>query len=124
MIKVKFKKKQPLKLRKHLRNKARIRKKIFGTAEIPRLNVFRSGRHIYAQVIDDVKAVTLDSFSSLNLKTEKVSCVEKAKKVGENLAQKVLKKKIDKVVFDRGGFLYHGRVKALAEGARKAGLKF
>lgn len=124
MIKVKFKKSQPLKLRKHLRNKARIRKKIFGTAKIPRLNVFRSGKHIYAQIIDDSQAVTLDSFSSLSLKTDKASDLEKAKKVGEQLAQKVLKKKINKVVFDRGGFLYHGRIKALAEGARKTGLKF
>ena len=124
MIKLKFKKNQSLKIRKHLRNKARIRKKIFGTAEIPRLNVYRSGKNIYAQVIDDVKAVTLDSFSSLNLKTGKTSSLKKAEKVGENLAQRTLKKKISKVVFDRGGFLYHGRIKALAEGARKAGLKF
>lgn len=124
MIKIKFKKRQPLKIRKHLRNKARIRKKVFGNEEIPRLNVFRSGKHIYAQIVDDRKAVTIDSFSSLNLKTEKMSSLAQAKKVGENLAQKVLKKKINKVVFDRGGFLYHGRVKALAEGARKAGLKF
>ena len=124
MIKVRFKKSQPLKLRKHLRNKARIRKKIFGTTEIPRLNVFRSERHIYAQLIDDLKAVTIDSFSSLNLKTDKTSDIGKAEKVGETVAQKALQKKIKKVVFDRGGFLYHGRVKALAEGARKAGLKF
>ena len=124
MIKVKFKKNQPLKIRKHLRNKARVRKKIFGTAERPRLNVFRSGKHIYAQMIDDSQSVTIDSFSSLNIKSEKASAMEKAKKVGENLAQKALDKKLSEVVFDRGGFLYHGRIKALAEGARGKGLKF
>ena len=124
MIRVKFKKRQPLKVRKHLRNKARIRKKIFGTSEVPRLNVFKSGKHIYAQIIDDIKGVTLDSFSSLNIKSEKGSSVEKAKKVGESLGKKALDKKLNKVVFDRGGFIYHGRIKALADGVREAGLKF
>ena len=124
MIRVKLQKKQPLKIRKHLRNKARIRKKIFGTSKIPRLNVFRSGEHIYSQIIDDIRGVTLESFSSLNIRSEKGSSMEKAKKVGENLGKKALDKKLKKVVFDRGGFIYHGRVKALAEGARKAGLEF
>ena len=125
MIRVQFKKNQPLKLRKRLRNKARIRKKIFGTSEIPRLNVFKSGKHIYAQIIDDITGVTLYSHSSLNdKKSIKGAPVEKAKQVGQLLAKKALDKKISKVVFDRGGFIYHGRVKALAEGAREAGLKF
>ena len=123
MIRVKFKKNQPLKIRKRLRNKARIRKKIFGTKEIPRLNVFRSGRHIYAQIIDDSSQTTLQFCSSLNLK-EKSSAVDTAKKVGEVIGKQALDKKIKQVVFDRGGFIYHGRVKALAEGARSAGLKF
>jgi len=125
MIKVRFKKNQPLKLRKRLRNKARIRKKIFGTSEAPRLNIFRSGRHIYAQIIDDIKGVTLYSYSSLNdKKSIQGAPVEKARQVGLLLAKKALSKKINKVIFDRGGFIYHGRVKALAEGAREAGLKF
>ena len=124
MIRVKFKKRQPLKIRKRLKNKARIRKKIFGTSEIPRLNVFRSGRHIYAQIIDDIKGETMESFSSLNIKESSAGSLEKAHQVGEKLAKKAIAKKIKTVVFDRGGFVYHGRIKALAEGARKAGLKF
>lgn len=124
MIRIKFKKNQPLKVRKRLRNKARIRKKIFGTSETPRLNVFKSGKHIYAQVIDDTKGVTIDSFSSLNVEESKSLSMDTAKKVGQLLGKKILKKKIAKVIFDRGGFIYHGRVKALAEGAREAGLKF
>lgn len=123
MIRIKWKKNHPLKKRKRLRNKARIRKKIFGTTELPRLNVFRSGKHIYAQVIDDLNKITLQSCSSLNIK-EKSKPVETAKKVGEMIGKKALSKKIKEVVFDRGGFIYHGRVKALAEGARSAGLKF
>ena len=124
MIRACFKKKQPLKVRKRLRNKARIRKKVFGTAEVPRLNVFKSGRHIYAQVVDDAKGATIESFSTLNMKSESGTFLEKAGKVGEAVGKKALNKKIKKVVFDRGGFIYHGRVKALAEGARKAGLQF
>ncbi|MDE0092303.1 MAG: 50S ribosomal protein L18 [Oligoflexia bacterium] len=122
-MRVKLKKNQPLKTRKRLRNKARIRKKLFGTKETPRLNVFRSGKHIYAQIIDDLNQTTLQSCSSLRLK-EKSNSVEMAKKVGEMIGKKALDKKIKQVVFDRGGFIYHGRVKALAEGARSAGLKF
>ena len=123
MIRVQFKKSQPLKTQKRLRNRARIRKKIFGTTKIPRLSVFRSGRHIYGQVIDDTKGVTLDSCSSLNIKEVKGSALEKAKKVGELIAEKALARKIKQAVFDRGGYIYHGRVKALAEGAREKGLK-
>ena len=123
MIRVQFKKRQPLKARKRLRNKARIRKKVAGTKEIPRLNVFKSGRHIYAQIIDDLNQCTLQSCSSLSLK-EKSKTLETAKKVGEAIGKQALDHKIKQVVFDRGGFIYHGRVKALAEGARSAGLKF
>ena len=126
MIRVRFKKSQPLKVRKRLKNKARIRKKVFGTSEVPRLSVFRSGKHIYAQIIDDRREVTLYSCSSLNIKDTdtKGTFVDKAKKVGHWIGKKALGKKIDKVVFDRGGFIYHGRVKAVAEGAREMGLKF
>ena len=124
MIKIKFKKNQPLKVKKRLRNKARIRKKILGSSEIPRLNVFKSARHIYAQLIDDEKAETLAGCSSLQVKDLKGKPVEKAKEIGRRAAKMALKKKISRVVFDRGGFVYHGRVKALAEGARESGLKF
>lgn len=123
MIRVKFKKNQK-KRNSFLRNKARIRKKIEGTQQRPRLNVFRSSKHIYAQIIDDISQKTLESCSTLIFKGKVKGKLNQAEKVGEELAKKTLSKKIDKVVFDRGGFLYHGRIKALAEGARKAGLKF
>lgn len=123
MIRIQLKKKQPLRLRKRLKNKARLRKKITGLSDCPRLSVFRSGRHIYAQLIDDDKRETLVAFSSLKIK-EKKSGSAIAKEVGEVVAKAALAKKIKSVVFDRGGFIYHGRVKALAEGARATGLKF
>ena len=123
MIRIKLKRRQPLRLKKRLKNKARLRKKIAGSSQCPRLSVFRSGRHIYAQVIDDVQGVTVASSSSLKLKGKKKKS-DVAKKVGEDIAKAVLKKKIKKVVFDRSGFIYHGRMKALAEGARAGGLKF
>ena len=123
MIRVKFKKSQPLKVRKRLRNRARVRKKIFGNPEAPRLSVFKSGKHIYVQLIDDLNQMTLSSADSLKIK-EKAKPVEIARQVGESIAVKAKQKKIEKVVFDRGGFIYHGRVKALAEGARAKGLKF
>lgn len=108
-----------------LRRHRRVRGKISGTAERPRLDVFRSAKHIYAQVIDDVAGVTLCSASSLEKGFEgSGGNVEGAKKVGEAIAKKCLDKGIETVVYDRGGFVYHGRVKALAEGAREAGLKF
>ncbi|BDG34216.1 50S ribosomal protein L18 [Parageobacillus sp. VR-IP] len=108
------------------RRHARVRKKIFGTAERPRLNVFRSNKHIYAQIIDDMKAVTLVSASTLDKEfdLESTGNIEAAKKVGELVAKRALEKGIKKVVFDRGGYLYHGRVKALADAAREAGLEF
>jgi hypothetical protein len=110
--------------RRHLR----LRQKISGTAARPRLNVFRSLANIYAQVIDDEKGVTIVSANSLDKELkEKISYggnIEAAKAVGELVAKRALEKGIETVVFDRGGCIYHGRVKALAEGAREAGLKF
>ena len=105
---------------------ARVREKVFGTAEAPRLNVFRSNNNIFAQIIDDEKGVTLVSASSIDkeLKLENGGNVEAATKVGELLAKRAKKAKITKVVFDRGGYLYHGRVEALAKAARENGLEF
>jgi large subunit ribosomal protein L18 len=102
--------------------KRRIRAKVFGTAERPRLAVFKSAKAIYAQIIDDTKGVTI--VAANDLKTKKGTKTERAKAVGKNLAEAALAKKIEKVVFDRGGYLYHGRVKTLADGAREGGLKF
>ena len=104
----------------------RIREKISGTKELPRLNVFRSNNNIFAQIIDDESAVTLVSASSIDkeLKLENGGNVETATKVGELLAERAKKAKITKVTFDRGGYLYHGRVKALADAARANGLEF
>ena len=108
-----------------LKRHARVRAKICGTAERPRLNVFRSAKHIYAQLIDDVNGVTLVSASTMDKGFEGFggNC-EAAKNVGSSLAKKAADKGITEAVFDRGGYLYHGRVKALAEGARENGLKF
>ena len=107
-----------------VRRHARVRAKISGTSEAPRLCVYRSNKNIEAQIIDDVKGVTLVASSSMGLKLENGSNVEAATKVGQDIAQKALAKKIKKVVFDRSGYIYHGRVKALAEAAREAGLEF
>jgi len=101
---------------------ARIREKLAGTAERPRLNVYRSLNHIYAQVIDDQKGETITSASTIKLKTG--GNVAAAKEIGKAIAEKAKEKGIKKVVFDRGGFLYHGRIKALADAAREAGLEF
>ncbi|KDE49716.1 50S ribosomal protein L18 [Geobacillus sp. CAMR12739] len=100
--------------------------KIFGTAERPRLSVFRSNKHIYAQIIDDTKSSTIVSASTLDKEfgLDSTNNIEAAKKVGELVAKRALEKGIKKVVFDRGGYLYHGRVKALADAAREAGLEF
>ncbi len=106
-----------------LRRHARVRKTISGTSECPRLDVFRSNKEIYAQVIDDVKGITLVSSSSKNLKINGGN-IDGAKAVGKDIAEKCKKAKIEKVVFDRGGYLYHGRVAALAEAARENGLEF
>ena len=106
------------------RRALRVRKKIKGTADRPRLCVFRSNKHIEAQLIDDVNGVTLVSCSSVQLKLANGSNIEAAGKVGEALAKKAVEKGIAEVVFDRNGYLYHGRVEALANAARKGGLKF
>ncbi|WP_077620228.1 50S ribosomal protein L18 [Bacillus sinesaloumensis] len=105
---------------------ARVRSRVSGTATRPRLNVFRSNKHIYAQLIDDVNSVTIASASTLDkeLSVEGAGNVDAAIKVGELVAKRGIEKGIKEVVFDRGGYLYHGRVKALAEAAREAGLQF
>lgn len=106
------------------RKHARVRAKISGTAECPRLCVYRSNKNIHAQLIDDVKGVTLVASSSTTLKLENGSNIEAASKVGADIAAQALKAGIKTCVFDRAGYLYHGRVKAVAEAAREAGLKF
>jgi large subunit ribosomal protein L18 len=103
---------------------ARIRQKLSGTTERPRLNVYRSLNHLYAQVIDDQKGETIVSASTLALKLKTGGNVAAAKEIGKAIAEQATAKGVKKVVFDRGGFLYHGRIKALAEAAREAGLEF
>ena len=117
-----IKKESSNKLRK--RRHMRIRASLSGSAECPRLNVFKSNKGIYVQVIDDNKGITLASSSSIALKLPNGGNIEAAALVGKDIAQKCTKAKIKKVVFDRGGNLYHGRVKALAEAARENGLEF
>ena len=115
---------KPDKNEARLRRHRRVRGKISGTAERPRLDVFRSSKHIYAQIIDAVAGVTLVSASTMEKGFEGFGGnVEAANKVGKMIAEKALAKGIKTVVFDRGGFVYHGRVKALAEGAREGGLE-
>lgn len=108
------------------KRKKRIRAKIEGTANQPRLSIFRSNSNMYAQLIDDLKGVTLVSASTLDegLNAKSPSSAEGAKAVGNLLAKKALAKSINAIVFDRSGYLYHGRIKALADGAREGGLKF
>jgi large subunit ribosomal protein L18 len=105
---------------------ARVRAKLSGTSARPRLNVFRSNKHIYAQLVDDLSGVTLASASTLDkeLTLESTSNVEAAQKVGELVAKRAVEKGISSVVFDRGGYLYHGRIQALADAARENGLQF
>jgi len=115
--------------KRRLRIKEKIRRRISGTPDRPRLSVYRSLKHIYAQIIDDTKGTTLVATSSLSPEVrEQLAAMKgkaaRSKVVGAMLARKALERNITQVVFDRGGFLYHGRVKALAEGAREAGLKF
>ena len=110
------------KIERRIKIKYRIRKKIFGTPGRPRLSVFRSNKQIYAQVINDEIGKTLVSASSLGM--EAMPKVQQAEKVGELIAQKALEAGVTAVVFDRNGYLYHGRVKQLADAARKAGLNF
>ncbi|NRD77545.1 50S ribosomal protein L18 [Bacillus sp. BRMEA1] len=105
---------------------ARVRAKLSGTSARPRLNVFRSNQHIYAQIIDDTKGVTLVSASTLDkeLNLESSSNLEAAKAIGELVAKRAVEKGITSIVFDRGGYLYHGRIQALADAARENGLQF
>jgi large subunit ribosomal protein L18 len=113
------------KVEKRNKIKRRVRKNIFGSSERPRLSVFRSNKQIYAQIIDDVKGITLASASSYKSKdVEGKSKSEQAIIVGKELAEKAAKAGVESVVFDRNGYQYHGRVKSLAEGAREGGLKF
>jgi large subunit ribosomal protein L18 len=112
--------------RNELRKKRhmRVRNKVSGTAECPRLNVFRSNSNIFAQIIDDEKGTTLVSSSSIELKIKNGGNIEGAKLVGKDIAEKAKKAGITNVVFDRGGYQYHGRVEALADAARENGLEF
>ena len=113
------------KLERRLRIKKRIKKHVIGSAKRPRLSVFRSNKEITAQLIDDVNGVTLVSYSSASKEVKgKGTKSEIAKEVGKLLAEKAIKSGLESCAFDRNGFLYHGRVKALAEGAREGGLKF
>lgn len=110
---------------KHQRRKKRVRAKVSGTSKRPRVSVYRSNKYIYAQLIDDEKGKTVVSVASMELSTKKGKTrMESATEVGKKLAEKAKEKKVTSVVFDRGGYKYHGRVKALAEGAREGGLKF
>ena len=116
---------KPDKNKARLKRHRRVRAKVSGTAACPRLNVFRSSKHIYAQLIDDVNGVTLVSASSMDKEFEgQGGNKEAAKKVGQLVGNRAVEKGIETVVFDRGGYLYHGRVKELADGARESGLKF
>jgi large subunit ribosomal protein L18 len=105
------------------RIKMGVRKKLSGTSERPRLSVFKSNTGIYAQIIDDVKGVTVASASSVELGTKSVK-IESSKNVGKKVAEKAIASGVKEVVFDRNGYLYHGNIKAFAEGAREGGLKF
>ena len=106
------------------KKKARIRRRVTGTSERPRLCVFRSARHIYAQLIDDTKGETLVSASTLDVEGMKNANKNTAHAIGQEVAKRAISKNIKAVVFDRNGYLYHGRVKSLADGAREAGLNF
>ncbi len=110
------------KKQKRIRRHAKIRSNISGTKERPRLSVFKSNTGVYAQIIDDSSNSTLLSISTKDVKGKNM--VERSKEAGKELAKKALDKKVNEVVFDRGGFIYTGKIKALAEGAREAGLKF
>lgn len=123
MIRLKLKNQTSYKVTKRLKNKARIRKKVDGHGDRPRLAVFRSGRHVYAQIIDDSAGKTLVSYSTLEGNLNKKN-LDAAKQVGQEIAKRALGKNIKNVVFDRSGYVFHGRVKAVADGAREAGLSF
>ena len=119
-----YKKNTGIKQTSRLKKKLRIRKKVAGETAKPRLCIFRSAKHIYAQIIDDVKGVTIVAASTLDVEGLKGANRESAQKIGEAIAKRAKEKNIKSVVFDRNGYLYHGRVKSLADGARAAGLEF
>ena len=123
MIRIKLKNKTSHKVTKRLKSRARIRKKVDGAADRPRLTVYRSGRHIYAQIIDDAAGKTIAAYSTLEGEV-KTKNRESAKAVGVEVAKRALAKNIKSVVFDRSGYVFHGRIKAVADGAREAGLSF
>ncbi len=123
MIRIKTKNRTAKKVTKRLKNKARIRKKVDGREDRPRLSIFRSARHIYAQIINDETGQTLVSYSTLEAKLPTKN-VKSAAQVGSEIAKRALSKNIKNVVFDRNGYVFHGRVKAVADGAREAGLSF
>ncbi len=123
MIRIKLLNRTSQKVTRRLKTKARIRKKVEGTTERPRLSVYRSGKHIYAQIIDDVTGTTLVAYSSLEGDLGKKN-IEIAKQVGLEVAKRALSKNVKSVVFDRSGYVFHGRIKAVADGAREAGLSF
>lgn len=110
------------KVKRRLQRKRRVRAKVFGTADRPRLTVFKSGMHIYAQIVNDEIGKTIASANDFKLKKAPKS--EVAALVGEELAKKAVAKKVKKVSFDRNGYIFHGRIKSLADGARKGGLEF
>ena len=112
------------KQQRKIRRQKRVRAKISGTDKKPRLCVFRSNKHIYAQLIDDAKKQTILSTNDVKIKKGKMTKADLAKEIGKAIAKMALDKKIEKVIFDRGPYKYHGRVKAVAEGAREGGLKF
>ena len=122
-MRLNFKKRSSDKLKSRLKKKIRIRKKIFGTENRPRLSIFRSAKHFYAQIVDDSTGKTLVEASTLSLENVKAN-KEGCKFIGQELAKRAKEKKITTVVFDRSGYLYHGKVKALAEAVREAGLSF
>ena len=112
------------KVQRRAKIKKRVRKNIFGTVEMPRLSIYKSNKEFYAQIIEDVNGKTLAAASSVKMKKDGLSKTEVAKAVGVELAKNAKTAEIASVVFDRNGFLYHGRIQAFADGAREAGLKF
>lgn len=123
MIRIKMKNKTSHKVTKRLKSRARIRKKVDGATERPRLSVYRSGKHVYAQIIDDATGTTLAAYSTLEGELKNKN-KDTAKQVGVEIAKRALGKNIKSVVFDRSGYVFHGRVKAVADGAREGGLNF
>lgn len=124
MIRIKLKKNTAVKVRKRIKNKARIRKKLSGTSERPRLTVFKSARHIYLQLIDDSNGRTLMAVNSMKAEKGSKKKTEVAKAAGIELGKMAVAKNIKQIVFDRSGYVYHGRIKAAADGVREAGLSF